>query len=87
MPGPTPEFFFAPDQLAKRAHEWGQDELDARMGAAWSTFADWIDGWLRFEHAEGPDEVEAAYRSLLSNEADPSTGHLCTLAADAGGGS
>lgn len=79
LPGPTPEFFFAPNQLAKRSHEWGQDELDARMGAAWSTFADWIDGWLRFEHAEGPAEVEAAYRSLLTNEADPATGHLCTL--------
>ena len=49
-----------------------------------STFADWIDGWLRFEHAEGAAEVEAAYRSLLTNEADPATGHLCTLAAGDG---
>ena len=29
LPGPTPEFFFAPGQSAKRSAEWGADELDA----------------------------------------------------------
>lgn len=79
MVGPTPEFFFAPTQLAKRAHEWGQDELDARMGAAWGAYASWIDEWLRFERYEGVAAVEAAYHGLLANQADPSTGHICTL--------
>jgi hypothetical protein len=79
LPGPTPEFFFAPTQLAKRARDWGQDVLDARVASAWEVFADWADGWLRFEGYEGAKAVESAYREVLANQADPRSGHLCTL--------
>jgi len=79
MVGPTPEFFFAPTQLAKRSHELGPDLLADRMGAAWDGFAGWVDAWLRFEPADGPAAVEAVYRALLANQADPATGHVCTM--------
>jgi len=77
--GPRPVFFFAPAQIAKRAKDWGQDGLDARVGDAWREYAAWTDGWLRFEHARGPDAVEAAYRTLLAGRADPRTGYVCTM--------
>lgn len=79
LPGPAPEFFFAPTQVAKRTHDWGQAELDARLGAAWDAYSTWVDGWLRFQRYEGAEQVEAAYRELLANQADPSIGHVCTL--------
>lgn len=83
LPGPTPEFFFAPTQLSKRAHDWGQDVLAERMGTAWAAFGDWVDGWLRFEDAVGADAVEATYLGLLANRIDPVVGHVCTMQAAA----
>lgn len=79
--GPRPEFFFAPTQIAKRTREWGQDGLDARLGAAWDAYVAWVDGWLELRHATGPAEVEAVYRELLDNAADPSVGHIATMRA------
>lgn len=83
LPGPTPEFFFAPTQLSKRAHDWGQEVLAERMGTAWQSFGDWVDGWLRFEEAAGPEAVEATYLGLLANRIDPQVGHVCTMHAAA----
>ena len=38
LPGAKPKFFFAPDQIRKRAKEWGPGGVDKRFGAAWSGF-------------------------------------------------
>ena len=77
--GPTPEFFFAPTQIAKRTKEWGQPVLDERAGEAWDRFSKWVDGWLTFEQCNGPEEVEAAYRTLLEGRADPRVGYVCSM--------
>jgi hypothetical protein len=79
LPGPQPQLFFAPAQIAKRTREWGSDGLDARIAEAWDRFATWCDGWLRFEHAGGPGPVEAAYRALLDGRVDPAVGSICSL--------
>lgn len=78
-PGPAPVFFFAPAQISKRAKEWGRAELDARVGAAWSRYADWADGWVDFQHAAGAEAVTAAYREQLAGHADPRHGQICSL--------
>src|SRR6202521_1469799 len=39
LPGAKPVWFFAPDQIRKRAREWGPGGIDTRFGAAWSGFA------------------------------------------------
>ena len=77
--GPRPEFFFAPTQISKRTKEWGRDTLDAKVGSAWDAYTAWVDGWLQLHDAEGPHQVEAAYRELLDNRSDPRTGYVCTL--------
>lgn len=79
LPGPRPAFFFAPTQIAKRVAEWGQEEMDARLGAAWTEYATWCDSWIRFERCVGPDAVTEAYRSLLEARTDPRVGLTCTL--------
>ena len=37
-PAPSRHWFFAPDQIRKRAKEWGPGGVDERFGAAWSGF-------------------------------------------------
>ncbi len=77
--GPEPTFFFAPAQIAKRTKEWGRATLDERVGDAWRRYSTWVDGWLTFEHCDGPDRVEAAYRALLAGRVDPRIGYVCSL--------
>jgi hypothetical protein len=79
--GPTPAFFFAPNQIAKRTKEWGQAALDAAIGDAWRAYSAWTDSWLTFEHAHGPEAVERAYRALLGGTVDPRVGYICSMAA------
>ena len=79
LPGPSPEFFFAPTQIAKRSKEWGREVLDERLESAWRDVAAWTDGWMHFEHATGPAAAEQAYLRLLRNEADPRTAAILTL--------
>lgn len=79
LPGPAPTMFFAPERIAARSREWGREVLDARFEEAWQEYAEWTDGWLRYEHHVGPDALESVYRALLDNEADPMVGFVVTL--------
>ncbi|MFZ2444346.1 MAG: DUF2855 family protein, partial [Ilumatobacteraceae bacterium] len=79
LPGPTPEFFFAPSQIAKRSKEWGRDGLEARTVDAWGAYRDWVDGWLHFERSHGAAGVEHTYQQLLAGRVDPRVGHVCTM--------
>lgn len=82
LPGPAPSFFFAPDRIKERTDEWGREELDRRTTEAWTDFADWADGWIQFEDANGPDAVTAAYSSLLAGTTDPRVGFIGSLATE-----
>jgi hypothetical protein len=81
LPGPPPQFFFAPAQIAKRNTDWGREVVTARMGEAWGRYAEWAGGWIDFRRAVGPDAVIAAYRELLEGRTDPRVGHVCSLPA------
>jgi len=79
LPGPTPEFFFAPSQIAKRARDWGREGLEARTVDAWVAYRDWVDGWLQFHTSHGPAAVEHTYLELLAGNVEPTVGHVCTM--------
>jgi hypothetical protein len=79
LPGPRPEFFFAPDHVRRRSADWGREELDRRVADAWRPFVEWSTGWLKVVRGEGPEAVEAAYLELLDGRADPSVGHVLSL--------
>jgi Protein of unknown function (DUF2855) len=83
LPGPTPEFFFAPGQMATRVQEWGADELQSRIQTAYRNLVDHSAGWLRVEHRQGPEGIEATYRDLLEGRADPAAGFICSMHTDA----
>lgn len=79
LPGPKPEFFFAPGQIAKRSEDWGPAELDARLGRALADFLDTAPRWLTVQHSAGPTAVTAVYLELLEGRADASVGHILSL--------
>ena len=79
LPGPTPEFFFAPGQSAKRSAEWGADELDRRIARSFHQLLDTTDRWLTVEHRSGAEGVTSVYRSLLDGKATPNTGYVVSM--------
>jgi len=77
LPGPSPEFFFAPGQRAKRVEDWGAAELDTRIDRAYRRLVDHSSIWLRVEYRQGSAGIEATYRELLNGSADPAAGFIC----------
>jgi len=79
LPGPKPEFFFAPTQIVKRSKEWGPKELSERIAAAWTRFCDASDAWLRVRRSLGREAVERVYRDVLAGRTHPADGHILSL--------
>ena len=79
LPGPQPEFFFAPAVAEKLAAELGGAELQRLIGADWLTFLEPLGGILEVEEHQGPEAVERVYRSFLDGTADPRKGHVLNL--------
>jgi Protein of unknown function (DUF2855) len=80
LPGPRPEFFFAPDRVTKRAKDWGRGDLERRLADAWGPYVEWTGGWLEVIHGHGPEDVEQAYLDLLDGRIDPAKAHVLSLA-------
>jgi hypothetical protein len=80
LPGAKPAWFFAPDQIRKRAKEWGSGGIDTRFGAAWSGFAPMLDRWLQVVEGRGPDAVKQVYLDTLNGRVPPEQGHILSLA-------
>ena len=80
LPGPRPTLFFAPAQAKKRQTDWGGEELQRRLVAAWNDFlARALESdppWLRVERHEGLPAARTAYEQLLSGRVDPAQGHV-----------
>ena len=79
LPGAKPTWFFAPDQIRKRAKEWGPGGVDIRFAAAWSDFAPNLDQWLDVTEGRGPAAVQAAYLDTLNGRVPPNRGHILSL--------
>jgi hypothetical protein len=73
-PGPVPELFFAPDEIARRGAELGE-----RFPSAWTGFAPVVARTMRIEHITGGDALVRIYRELLSGRADPAAGYVASL--------
>jgi hypothetical protein len=80
LPGASPSWFSAPDQIGKRAKEWGPGGIDQRFGAAWSGFAPMLDRWLKITEGRGPAAVKQVYLDTLNGRVPPEQGHMLSLA-------
>jgi hypothetical protein len=81
LPGAKPSWFFAPDQIRKRAKEWGPGGIDARFGAAWSGFVPMLERWLIVTEGHGAEAVKQAYLDTVNGRIPPDQGRILSLAA------
>jgi hypothetical protein len=81
LPGARPTWFFAPDQIRKRAKEWGPGGIDIRFSAAWSGFAPMLGRWLDVIEGRGPAAVKQVHLDTLAGRIPPDQGHILSLAA------
>ncbi len=79
LPGAKPSWFFAPDQIRKRAREWGPGGIDTRFGVAWSGFAPMLDRWLNVTEGRGEEAVKRVYLDTLNGRVPPEQGHILSL--------
>ena len=79
LPGPQPEFFFAPARIVKRTQDWGGAGLQQRLGASWKAFAAFSDQWMKIQRHVGPEALERVYREVLSGALDPRDGQVISL--------
>ena len=80
LPGAKPVWFFAPDQIRKRAKEWGPGGIDQRFGAAWSELVPHLPDWLDVVERRGPAAVREAYLDTLQGRVPPDQGLILSLA-------
>jgi hypothetical protein len=79
LPGAKPAWFFAPDQIRKRAREWGPGGIDVRFSAAWLGFAPMLDRWLTVIESRGPAAVKQVYLDTLNGRIPPDQGHILSM--------
>jgi hypothetical protein len=74
LPGPEPQFFFAPDEIVRRGKELG-----LRYPQAWRDFAPVAERTMRIERVTDGDGLVRVYRKLLDGKADPAVGYVASL--------
>ncbi|MBV8701261.1 MAG: DUF2855 family protein [Bradyrhizobium sp.] len=79
LPGAKPRFFFAPDQMRKRARKWGPGGIDQRFGTAWAGFAPKLDKWIDVVESRGAEAVQKVYLDTLAGRIPPAQGHMLSL--------
>lgn len=79
MPGPKPEFFFAPAHIAKRDKEWGPGVLMDKANGACADLTRKILNQVRVEFISGADETSKVWQDMLNNEISPNRGIMVSL--------
>ena len=82
LPGPSPEFFFAPAQIVKRSNDWGAGVFQERLGEGWKRFCTASDAWLRVKRGRGTDALRRVYLETLEGRTSPADGHVLSLWED-----
>jgi hypothetical protein len=79
LPGASPAFFFAPDQMRKRYTDWGPDGVEHGHAEAWKRFAPVVADWVDVVVADGPEGLRADWLEVLAGTTPPRTGHVIQL--------
>ncbi|MCG2840991.1 DUF2855 family protein [Sandaracinobacter sp. RS1-74] len=74
LPGPQPQFFFAPTHWEAQARAQGPAAFEADLAASRDAFAESTRGWLELEHVSGADAGIAAFDRLMAGEVSPREG-------------
>ena len=76
--GPKPVFFFTPDHIVKRTHDWGRTGFNERFARAWLPFVAWTKPWLQIQRASGPGGIVAVYLEVLNGRVAFHVSHVLT---------
>ncbi len=79
LAGAKPVWFFAPDQMKKRAQDWGKGGVEKRIAEVWTGFVALFDGATKIESGAGGEAVRRVYLATLEGEARPDTGYMLSL--------
>ena len=84
LPGPKPEFYFAPVQIRKRNSEWGHEVVNQRFNAAQLAFIEWVSGGdeprMQVVESKGFEQARGLIKNMLDGWIDPQKGHVVLLA-------
>jgi hypothetical protein len=79
LPGAKPVWFFAPDQMKKRAQDWGKGGVETRIAEVWQGLVSLFDRSTKIEFAKGSEAVRRVYLATLEGKARPDTGYMLSL--------
>lgn len=81
LPGPKPQFYFAPVQIKKRTADWGTAGVNQRFGDAQLAFIAHVRraGWIDVSQARGFEAAQQVIAGLVAGHADPKTGQIVLL--------
>jgi Protein of unknown function (DUF2855) len=79
LSGPRAALFFAPDQMRKRAGDWGREGLDRRFAEAWRRFAIAAGSWVDVVTQRGPHALREVWLEVLAGRSAPRIGHVVTF--------
>ncbi|GBF57665.1 hypothetical protein PbB2_01334 [Candidatus Phycosocius bacilliformis] len=79
LPGPRPQFFFAPTHMARLNAAWGAAEFTRALDAAFDRFAHESKAWLDVVDAEGFEAAQQAWTRLLDNQVSAREGLIINL--------
>ena len=79
LPGPAPQFFFAPTELDRLVEAWGATEYRRRTTEATHEFIDASRAWMSIDERRGPDGPASAWASVYGGEVTPDTGVVASF--------
>lgn len=83
LPGPQPQFYFAPVQIRKRNADWGTAVVNQKFNAAQSAFirrvGDTQKPWMQVQQHAGLDSAQTLIEDLCAGRLDPQQGHVVVL--------
>jgi hypothetical protein len=71
--------FLAPNQIRKRAREWGANEFNRRYNEALQAYIRHSHGWLEIVEGFGPKKVSEVFERVSRNRVCPDEGYLLSL--------
>lgn len=83
LPGPQPQFYFAPVQIRKRNADWGHAVVTEKFNAAQLAFIDRVSNpaqpWMRVREHQGLEAAQQLIGELHAGRIDPEIGHVVVL--------
>ena len=79
LPGPTPQFFFAPTELDRLVQGWGAAEYRRRTTEATHEFIDASRAWMTIDQRRGPDGPASAWTAIYGGDVSPDVGVIASF--------